>query len=159
MQTTFQSTLPARGATTDLRRYSGGQSIAIHAPRKGSDVHPRRLPPTSGNFNPRSPQGERLLLAVGDYRTLVISIHAPRKGSDWDKDELLIAADISIHAPRKGSDMICEIDFADIDISIHAPRKGSDNRYEKILYDMQDFNPRSPQGERLQHRKQYPRRS
>ena len=101
----FQSTLPARGATKELDgrvdtlenfnpRSPHGErrnalislrvthDISIHAPRTGSD----RL--TAGGtglgkyFNPRSPHGERL--RCNPYAPLIwqISIHAPRTGSD-----------------------------------------------------------------------------
>ena len=78
----FQSTLPARGATELFGGHAGNRRISIHAPRTGSDVttSPRMcaarvfqstLPArgatwtrwaaysTAGNFNPRSPHGER----------------------------------------------------------------------------------------------------
>ena len=57
----FQSTLPARGATTPGERTGGYNCISIHAPRTGSDT-PRVLGSPSDGF---------------------ISIHAPRTGSDW----------------------------------------------------------------------------
>ena len=58
----FQSTLPARGATTaHLEESSAANPISIHAPRTGSDV--------TGQNPPRRP---------------AISIHAPRTGSDED---------------------------------------------------------------------------
>ena len=55
----FQSTLPARGATQGRRRAREGLQISIHAPRTGSDAE--RWPLLSGlqYFNPRSPHGER----------------------------------------------------------------------------------------------------
>ena len=79
----FQSTLPARGATTSTCFLSLIWIISIHAPREGSDFqivgvvfgirdfNPRSprgerrytspcLRPSSRNFNPRSPRGERL---------------------------------------------------------------------------------------------------
>ena len=37
----FQSTLPARGATSKPPKTSGGFEISIHAPRTGSDGRPR----------------------------------------------------------------------------------------------------------------------
>ena len=79
---TFQSTLPARGATSADHMAQAPDCISIHAPRTGSDgqgrkpqpsphisIHAPRTgsdPKTSekgerlGNFNPRSPHGERL---------------------------------------------------------------------------------------------------
>ncbi len=79
----FQSTLPARGATQGRRRAReglqisihaprtgsdlcavdqphAGDGISIHAPRTGSDVRRRPAPCRRWNFNPRSPHGERL---------------------------------------------------------------------------------------------------
>ena len=56
---TFQSTLPARGATSATRR-------VLH----------------NGNFNPRSPHGERLRAYRAAQFVAQISIHAPRTGSD-----------------------------------------------------------------------------
>ncbi len=56
---TFQSTLPAGGATC-------------------SRWHHR----DPGRFNPRSPQGERRDLAQNLDITTEVSIHAPRRGSD-----------------------------------------------------------------------------
>ena len=78
----FQSTLPSRGATKDLRRFRDQFSISIHAPLAGSDVVAgHTIPlyrlfqstlPSRGatflpasfllqckDFNPRSPRGER----------------------------------------------------------------------------------------------------
>ena len=58
------------------------------------------------------------------------------------------AFNISIHAPRVGSDVFCFVTLNCTTISIHAPRVGSD-KIGKIKYpNTQDFNPRSPCGER-----------
>ena len=57
----FQSTLPARGATqdvyNDMQRKEG---ISIHAPREGSDTYADAM----------------------KRKIMLISIHAPREGSD-----------------------------------------------------------------------------
>ena len=81
--TSFQSTLPARGATRLPPRGTNEAAISIHAPRTGSDrrcsldlcsllisIHaprtgsdsalPRSRRPFPPDFNPRSPHGERL---------------------------------------------------------------------------------------------------
>ena len=59
-RSTFQSTLPARGATVLLRLTNR--------------LHP--------HFNPRSPHGERHQSCVQPLGLVRISIHAPRTGSD-----------------------------------------------------------------------------
>ena len=60
MYTKFQSTLPARGATDPAGNPRTYTQISIHAPRKGSDFAVLGLAILNNNFNPRSPQGERL---------------------------------------------------------------------------------------------------
>ena len=123
----FQSTLPARGATTKEiekkllktisihapRTGSDGNAlqflnllfeISIHAPRTGSDVSESPSPNGREYFNPRSPHGERPGLHSRELRARHISIHAPRTGSDGIPQELRSIQSISIHAPRTGSD-------------------------------------------------------
>ena len=58
----FQPTLPARGATRQ----------GLHG-----NAH-------AGDFNPRSPHGERLIPDITTVLAKVISTHAPRTGSDDD---------------------------------------------------------------------------
>ena len=55
---------------------------------------------------------------------------------------------ISIHAPRVGSDKIVPVSHAAPAISIHAPRVGSDHGLRQQVVRGDDFNPRSPCGER-----------
>ena len=55
---------------------------------------------------------------------------------------------ISIHAPRGGSDQKADVGLAAGVISIHAPRGGSDRFFPIINQTHNDFNPRSPWGER-----------
>ena len=171
----FQSTHPARGATRTGISNRVRRSISIHAPRKGCDpgkdskmkvinkfqsTHPARGAtrrasaswPAAADFNPRTPQGVRLIKR-GDNpgKERKISIHAPRKGCDvqWPSAKCQSlrfqsthpargatgrlpsccrpAKIISIHAPRKGCD-VADRQRAHLDpgISIHAPRKGCD---------------------------------
>ena len=80
---TFQSTLPARGATQ--RGWFTEENftyISIHAPRTGSDSIRSISDFISLHFNPRSPHGERRFGKELLINWLVISIHAPRTGSD-----------------------------------------------------------------------------
>ena len=55
----FQSTPPARGATTSSGHVSINFCISIHAPRKGSDRTSQTSRTNHHYFNPRPPQGER----------------------------------------------------------------------------------------------------
>ena len=56
---TFQSTLPARGATGGFGQGDAIEAISIHAPRTGSDLQTKLLRAPRLHFNPRSPHGER----------------------------------------------------------------------------------------------------
>ena len=55
----FQSTLPVGGATFMTMRAKNKSAISIHAPRGGSDSFSQTFGFTWGDFNPRSPWGER----------------------------------------------------------------------------------------------------
>ena len=132
--------------------------ISIHAPRMGSDcpvddadairqAFQSTLPgwgatarwpsntPCVTNFNPRSPDGERLprpkrcatslafqstLPGWGATKAIMagfaqglISIHAPRMGSDVALAHAPPVEVISIHAPRMGSDMFCNMPISE----------------------------------------------
>ena len=107
-RTSFQSTLPARGATVGKFIKSCEELISIHAPRTGSDLLEHEL--HNGNAD--------------------ISIHAPRTGSDFFQRLFAPSANvISIHAPRTGSDCFGAITAVRDGISIHAPRTGSDTKH------------------------------
>ena len=80
-----------------------------------------------GNFNPRSPWGERPAAVILWYIVTAISIHALREESD-------------LHL---GAGMLMRLR-----ISIHALREESDCRKRHYPYCKSNFNPRSPWGER-----------
>ena len=145
--------------------------ISIHAPRRGSDRAQILYLYRASDFNPRSPQGERLTAIRPKEVICDISIHAPRMGSDQSMNaregrphkfqstlpawgatfvpyRLLWKHWISIHAPRMGSDNILMYMSAVNAISIHAPRMGSDVFKFHVSSIYTNFNPRSPHGER-----------
>ena len=123
----FQSTLPARGATSLPRAEGSIKIISIHAPRTGSD------------------------LVVAAHQPLhVISIHAPRTGSDLRAGRgVLPGAHISIHAPRTGSDRLVQSSLwsADRHFNPRSPH-GERRRLSAKAPARRHFNPRSPHGER-----------
>ena len=167
----FQSTLPVRGATRNLRRHQRKAQFQSTLPVRGA---------TSCHMASR-------------FCARPISIHAPRAGSDQSGKQNLASVFISIHAPRAGSDfspqafrapswnfnprspcgerhsppviLIRVILFQStlpvrgaterkvrclpaIRISIHAPRAGSDFCRFFAIFPIPYFNPRSPCGER-----------
>ena len=151
------------------------KEISIHAPRGGSDPKPLRPQPNNKNFNPRSPWGERLLDIALTVTLKPISIHAPRGGSDFFG--LLSTNAVNYFNPRSPwGERHLHRHLKDVSfrfqstlpvggatdgnvngryakcISIHAPRGGSDRNTHNLGCKVNDFNPRSPWGERL-HRK------
>ncbi len=166
----FQSTLPVWGATSLSKGSPLSPSISIHAPRVGSDhrhhqgnpfqtisIHAPRVgsdPTNKENkiiyvpFQSTLPVWGATSSALCYNVAMDISIHAPRVGSDQLFIKRLRKHFISIHAPRVGSDRAVAKAIGCSWISIHAPRVGSDNHYQTSRGYPQDFNPRSPCGER-----------
>ena len=84
------------------------------------------MSPPRGYFNPRSPHGER---PVGESVTFTVTQFQstlPARGATHAQKAVVLTLPISIHAPRTGSDTVL------------APSRTQSN----------DFNPRSPHGER-----------
>ena len=125
----FQSTLPVRGATSFVSTCPDGTDISIHAPRTGSDYPVQPLRVGRGYFNPRSPYGERRPAGQGCDPAVPFQSTLPVRGATFPERYWLIAALISIHAPRTGSDL--------------PPFRGRSSG--------NNFNPRSPYGERRFH--------
>ena len=124
--------------------------ISIHAPRTGSDCAACVAGNEPGNFNPRSPHGERRksYSAFNAYQR--ISIHAPRTGSDGlgvtgfslarnfnprsPHGERLVVTDAETGEmlvfqstlPTRGATNAAFLYLALLRISIHAPHTGSD---------------------------------
>ena len=122
----FQSTLPARGATKPPSGSRRWRAISIHAPREGSD-----------HFS---------CIGIGHG---TISIHAPREGSD--PTNLRLSAPViefQSTLPARGATSPPYLWYNKGIISIHAPREGSDLPVATGCQSPDDFNPRSPRGER-----------
>ena len=73
----FQSTLPMRGATNMQITIKALNLISIHAPHAGSDSRVRLLSRFLADFNPRSPCGERLVLACSFLRAVNFNPRSP----------------------------------------------------------------------------------
>ena len=101
-------------------------TISTHAPRTGSDTAQHPDSPRGGHFNPRSPHGERHAMAWAIQRVNAFQPTLPARGAT--------------NAPKFGKHRQL--------ISTHAPRTGSDGRRVQRLPFRQNFNPRSPHGER-----------
>ena len=167
----FQPTLPARGATPELSLAPPARTISTHAPRTGSDALVTHEGKRDKDFNPRSPHGERLNCCATMIAKVKFQPTLPARGAtqgfksreeprnDFNPrsphgerrrvpDERRTYCSISTHAPRTGSDKICEPVGCTESISTHAPRTGSDYVGDGCGKKSNDFNPRSPHGER-----------
>ena len=147
---TFQSTLPARGATARADGVLIVLLISIHAPRTGSDRGLRPRDVRLAHFNPRSPHGERHIAEIIITVWVLFQSTLPARGAtNWDDINKAYSEYISIHAPRTGSDQRQMADVPQLpSISIHAPRTGSDAAETWQYAHTRNFNPRSPHGER-----------
>ena len=167
----FQSTLPARGATTAQRANHCRLSISIHAPRTGSDGFLPSGPAAASVFQSTLPARGATLRFGRRPRRSCISIHAPRTGSDVSRDRrvpvLIYFNPRSPHGerrpfpasgipgvgfqstlPARGATPFRQRRTATRGISIHAPRTGSDTAQHPDSPRGGHFNPRSPHGER-----------
>ena len=118
---TFQSTLPARGAT-----FEHGDIARLKS-----------------DFNPRSPHGERQITAHTTSISGLFQSTLPARGATVMEAMLLAVEHISIHAPRTGSDMTQYLNTERVAISIHAPRTGSDQKW-KDYYRAQSISIHAP---------------
>ena len=148
------------------------EAISIHAPRAGSDWTGSKHTTTKGDFNPRSPCGERRNIGRCNKVDLLFQSTLPVRGATLNRSYQVPPSLISIHAPRAGSDFfVLRQIVLGLGISIHAPRAGSDGAtargrrcgrvfqstlpvrgattYQALSKEYrEDFNPRSPCGER-----------
>ena len=144
----FQSTLPARGATKSSPVGRGFRAISIHAPRTGSDARKNSSASMPCYFNPRSPHGERLT-----YGNVVLNAEAfqstlPARGATRNVRFALHMAAFQSTLPARGATQRSGDSQRAGEISIHAPRTGSDINVEGHDLQITHFNPRSPHGER-----------
>ena len=148
--TIFQSTLPARGATTVRAIVEKAKRISIHAPRTGSDSTQESPKTGLAHFNPRSPHGERRY----QFQTLDTSCkvyfnpRSPHGERLYIPPLLLVSHQFQSTLPARGATPCLDDSNVGVVISIHAPRTGSDRAARDFREGLEDFNPRSPHGER-----------
>ena len=148
---TFQSTLPARGATLPPSESAQRVPISIHAPRTGSDLA------QGYQINPATIFQSTLPARGATFLAVRVRIHStqfqstlPARGATCRKPRRpLFAGRFQSTLPARGAThprrMVEQVQR----ISIHAPRTGSDRVGAGGGRRAQDFNPRSPHGERL----------
>ena len=100
----FQSTLPAKGATTPPSRNQNILQISIHAPSKGSDQVNCSVGVLVIHFNPRSQQRERLIDVIIVLLSRYFNPRSQQRERQFKARSTAHFQNISIHAPSKGSD-------------------------------------------------------
>ena len=118
---------PIVGCDVDNLNLLPLNTISIHAPIVGCDWSKRKYYKINSNFNPRTHRGVRRGIIADISLEPVISIHAPIVGCDSD---LLIRQPLNL----------C--------ISIHAPIVGCDRSGLRVVYVIDNFNPRTHRGVR-----------
>ena len=123
----FQSTLPVGGATDTSVAVPVISAISIHAPRGGSDIIGQAGIFPRGNFNPRSPWGERHdCVIIGLFNAEFQSTLPVGGATGRGRGNPSPAADFNPRSPwgeRLGGGWCRPARYF---ISIHAPRGGSD---------------------------------
>ena len=143
----FQSTRPARGATSGRPPQALTGRVSIHAPREGRDV--LGSPPSRWNlFQSTRPARGATITEKHRERDREVSIHAPREGRDLYALAVFRHVRVSIHAPREGRD--ARVIGIRIDESVFQstrPAWGA-TKVRTRAYRNDGFNPRAPRGAR-----------
>ncbi len=170
----FQSTLPVRGATrrawpncgrelhfnprspcgerrqSEHFRRSGNLKISIHAPRAGSDLYHIFLYSQVFPFQSTLPVRGATVSRLYNGASLSFQSTLPVRGATVRAQKYYYFGKISIHAPRAGSDT----SFAQkirscLIFQSTLPVRGATHKLGTVWILEDDFNPRSPCGERL----------
>ena len=144
----FQSTLPLRGATYEQEYELTYNIISIHAPLAGSDMKTYVHYTDDMNFNPRSPCGERPVLSVFSVAALDFNPRSPCGERRQDSKRGFRTYQFQSTLPLRGATAQTFLGEGRLRISIHAPLAGSDSGYSADFNGLENFNPRSPCGER-----------
>ena len=122
----FQSTLPARGATGSLSVIVGDLVVSIHAPGEGSDP----------NIRPHIGHGSQFQSTL------------PARGATATELSLVMQHGFQSTLPARGATRRHQLFAVRATVSIHAPGEGSDAAAPAFRSAGNGFNPRSRRGER-----------
>ena len=123
----FQSALPARGATRGLLDVDQPDIVSIRAPRAGSDAIVAGLRQAGLRFNPRSPRGERRFVRVEMNRSDMFQSALPARGATSRRaPPCRASARFNPRSPRGERRARAAVAAMPAGVSIRAPRAGSD---------------------------------
>ena len=143
----FQPTLPARGATRYhfFRRLSN--VISTHAPRTGSDTVPKSSRATPGDFNPRSPHGERRHHARKGYEHEHFNPRSPHGERQGRQLAGAACQNFNPRSPHGERHYVRRETIELVEFQPTLPARGATKPVSAELCALY-FNPRSPHGER-----------
>ena len=122
----FQSTLPLRGATLAILQHCRNGIISIHAPLTGSDGGDPGGISGVGDFNPRSPYGERPAVRPITGGNNPFQSTLPLRGATVKLVSNSNITTFQSTLPLRGATGVIVPGHFQSPISIHAPLTGSD---------------------------------
>ena len=126
--------------------------ISIHAPRTGSDRTGNTQVKARFGFQSTLPARGATRQFHADAQRDSISIHAPRTGSDTSGGAFrALLSRFQSTLPARGATRARHALRRTWQVSTHAPRTGSDRPQPEYFPARNNFNPRSPHGERRHH--------
>ena len=171
----FQSTPPARGATSKGQDRPKKQAISIHAPREGGDQQNTHSQQQDRLFQSTPPaRGATILITGAIIQPITFQSTPPARGATFiDEVSLIWDNHFNPRPPRGGrrqprvqlwstglfqstppargaTQSQAAQPHAPGAISIHAPREGGDEYADPGCYSYGHFNPRPPRGGRQQ---------
>ena len=145
----FQSTLPARGATIFKGNECMPPEISIHAPRTGSDEISFAGSPQRHLFQSTLPARGATYGDLVKYSDNPFQSTLPARGATCPpKRSCFRQRHFNPRSPHGERRLFVTGLLTAQEISIHAPRTGSDQWRKSAMTRSPDFNPRSPHGER-----------
>ena len=146
----FQSTLPARGATTDTAKSGGNCThISIHAPRTGSDGIKTPIPSVTGGFQSTLPargatnEVEAILMPAMQFQSTL-----PARGATAHARKEDTMKQFQSTLPARGATPSGSREPAGRKHFNPRSPHGERRDTKRITKRRDDFNPRSPHGER-----------
>ena len=137
--------VPARGTTLFASFWTAGIVVSIHVPARGTT----RLEPAAGekrlSFNPRSRKGNDEV-RLRSFSVHSVSIHVPARGTTCDICLVLQLVGVSIHVPARGTTAKRGlIKWHIIKFQSTFPQ-GERHGISTIISTLTGFNPRSRKG-------------
>ena len=152
---TFQSTLPARGATRTATHKRRRERFQSTLPARGATSSRGSPSWSAAHFNPRSPHGERRQRPRSAPSARHFNPRSPHGERHRGGQPHGANAPFQSTLPARGATVTRRNAFRGVAISIHAPRTGSDTTRRGCVRRRAHFNPRSPHGERQSKGEKY----